>query len=483
MASPSSTASTQAQQPALAGLAPLLRPVEDVFALVRDARVCLFGEASHGTQEFYELRCDVSKRLIQEAGCMAVCIEGDFPETSSLHRYVMGYSASDDVDDALLPFQHRFPVWMWRNEPVREFLLWLRAHNASLPCEKRCGIFGLDLYSLGFAMECVVGYLKRRDPAAAEAVRLRYACFDPFLREPQLYGAAVARHLHAGCRDAVLSARSRVVEAVKRQARPTNHIDTKDEDFFAEMNAGVVVDAEKYYRAMFEYDDSSWNVRDRHFDATLYRVRHHLRSTRGGESADKVVVWAHNSHLGNAGATARAARGETNLGQLVRQIAGSSVVSVGQFTHGGTVTAAPDWGEPHEAFSINPSLPGSIEAALHALSKGVGRETFALDLRQPEVRAELTQAAGSRGWLERAIGVVYKPMSERASHYFSVAADLSRQFDIAVWCDTTSDLSPLDAPARPRTPDLEQEPEMGEFPSGVLRRRESIHSVVAELAE
>lgn len=145
---------------------------------------------------------------------------------------------------------------MWRNEPTRDFLLWLRAHNATLPCEKRCGIFGLDLYSLKFAMECVVGYLKRRDPEAAEAVRRRYSCFDPFLREPQLYGAAVARHLHAGCRDAVLSARAKVVEAVKKLAKPHNEISERDEAFFAEMNAIVVADAEKYYTAMFEWSDS-----------------------------------------------------------------------------------------------------------------------------------------------------------------------------------------------------------------------------------
>ncbi len=442
---------------ALLGLSPLLRPLDAVFDMVRDKTVVLFGEASHGTQEFYSFRCDVSKRLIQEAGCMAVCIEGDFPETSSLHRFVMGSSSVSDVDAALEPFKNRFPVWMWRNQPTRAFLSWLREHNAALPCEKRAGIFGLDLYSLQLAMTCVIDYLTEHDPRAAAEVKKRFACFDPFMPEPQLYGASVARHHHAGCRAAVLQARTIVVDTLRALSRPQNDIDALDEAFMTEMNARVVVDAEAYYRAMFDWNASSWNVRDKHFDDTLFRVRQHLRATRG-DGADRVVVWAHNSHLGDAGATGRAAAGETNLGQLARQSAGrAAVVNVGQFTHTGTVTAAEEWGDVHATRRVRPSLPGSYEAAMHAVAERTGQRIYAVDLRSREAQSVLASDLPMR--IERAIGVIYRPDTERQSHYFP--ARLREQFDVAVWWDTSSALKPLDPPERPTTPELD------EFPSGL----------------
>lgn len=450
-------AAPQKADSSLLGLAAQLRPLDDVFGMVRDKNIVLFGEATHGTQEFYAFRCDVSKRLIEEAGCMGVCIEGDWPECSALHAFVMSYSSVSDVDQALQPFTHRFPVWMWRNQPTRDFLLWLRERNASKPPEKRAGVFGLDLYSMALAMESVLKYLDAHDPTAAVEVRKRYSCLQVFMPEPQLYGAGVAKHHHAGCQRAVLEARNIVVARLRALAQPKSGLDQKDEAFIAEMNARVVVDGEAYYRAMFQYDESSWNVRDRHFDDTLYRVRQHLRATRGAGS-DRVVVWAHNSHLGDAGATGRAASGETNLGQLVRQAAGrGAVVNVGQFTHTGTVTAAQEWGDAHAARRVRPSLAGSWEAAMHSVSTEAGLPAFAVDLRTREAQTVLKRDLPSR--LERAIGVLYLPDTERQSHYFP--ARLGEQFDICVWIDETSALQPMDkAPGA-------VEPELDEYPSGL----------------
>jgi erythromycin esterase-like protein len=304
-----------------------------------------------------------------------------------------------------------------------------------------------------------VSFLERVDPPAAAEVRQAYACFDRFGDDPQRYGrcAAMARH-GEGCRGAAVRALTRVVEKSAAYARVGDGIHTRDAAFSNEMNARVVVDAEKYYRSMFEFNESSWNIRDKHFDDTLYRVRAHMKETRG---SDKVVVWAHNSHLGDAratktGATRPGQNAELNLGQLARESGGAAVVNVGQFTHSGTVTASDDWGEPHKTKQVRPALPGSYEELLHAAAAHANRETYALDLREPAVRAALAPPLSPR--LERAIGVIYRPETERQSHYFP--AFITRQFDVAVWHDTTRALPPLDA-AEPQTP----EPET--FPSGL----------------
>lgn len=434
-------AKKNAPDTSLHGLATMLQPLDAVFDMTRNHSVVLFGEASHGTEEFYHLRCEVTKRLITEAGCLAVCLESDFPETCALHRYVMGSSTALDAIEALEPFRHRFPLWMWRNHAVVDFLEWLRAHNATLPAEKRTGVWGLDLYSMQHSMEACVAYLADTDPMAASELKKRFACFDTFRIdgiEPQLYGAAVARHHYAGCRAAVLSARRIVTDSLRAQSAPRNGVDARDEAFFAEVDSRVVADAERYYVSMFQWDDSSWNLRDAHMDDTLYRVRSHLRATRGG---DRVVVWAHNSHVGDASATGRAAVGETNLGALARQSAGrAAVVCVGQFTHTGTVTAAQEWGEPHAVVPVNPSLAGSWEAAMHDLAAHCGRCTFCVDLRRPGAQHVLRAQVPTR--LERAIGVIYRPDTERQSHYFN--ADLAQQFDVAVWWDATTALRALD---------------------------------------
>ena len=398
-------------------------------------------------------------RLIQEAGFAGVCIEGDWPDTFALHSYVTGAAdPSQTLDDAFEPLKSRFPVWMWRNEPTREFIRALRGRNEPLPQDARAAVFGLDVYSMHASMAAVKAYLKKVDPPAAEAVGALYACFDAFGEDPQLYGrvAALGRHKD-GCRAAAVAA-LRQVAAKTAEYAARDGMPARDAAFSAEMNARCVVDAEAYYRAMFDWNESSWNVRDRHFDDVLWRVRQHLRETRG---SDKVVVWAHNSHLGDArhtktGAAKPGGNAELNLGQLARESGGAAVINVGQFTHRGTVTASDDWGEAHATKAVRPALPGSYEELLHAASLRAGRPTFALDLRDRGVRDALAPPVSPR--LERAIGVIYRPQTERQSHYF--AADLPRQFDICVWHDVTQAVQPLDV-SEPHTP----EPEA--FPTGL----------------
>jgi erythromycin esterase-like protein len=419
------------------------RPPGELFDRVADAQVVLVGEATHGTEEFYALRAELSLRLIVERGFAGVAIEGDLPDTAALHRYVTGIDA--DRDPALAGFR-RFPSWMWRNTVVRDFIDRLRAHNLSLPPQRRAGIFGLDLYSLHASMEAVVAYLQRVDPEKARAVRERYACFDRFGDDPQRYGYATELELGDDCRSAVRDALAQIAERRSGYA----HLDgvaAADEAFLTEANARVAADAEEYYRTMFAWDQSSWNVRDRHMDETLARVRAHLRATRGD---DRVVVWAHNSHLGDARATTMGRDGEVNLGQLARERADGEVRNVGLFTYDGTVVAADDWGEAHRVMTVRPAQPGSYEALFHVVGTA-----FALDLREPRVRDAV---GGER--LERAIGVIYRPRTEMRSHYFH--ADLPRQFDLAVHLDRTRALTPLDAS------EARAEPEAPEtYPSGV----------------
>ncbi len=312
---------------------------DPLIELIGEARFVLLGEASHGTHEFYRERARITQRLIKEKGFTVVAVEADWPDAYRVNRYARG--AGDDVDaaEALSDFR-RFPRWMWRNTEVVEFVEWLRAHNASLPAELgKTGFYGLDLYSLHASMKAVIQYLERTDPDAAQRARDRYACFDHFGPEPQVYGFIAATDRSKSCRDQVVS---QLVELQRRTAEHAHYDDpgAEDELFFAEQNAQVVKDAEEYYRAMFFGDVSSWNLRDTHMVETLEALVAHL-SRRGRQA--KVVVWAHNSHLGDARATEMSQRGELNVGQLVREKHAQDAVLVGFITHHGTVTAASDW--------------------------------------------------------------------------------------------------------------------------------------------
>jgi erythromycin esterase-like protein/adenine/guanine phosphoribosyltransferase-like PRPP-binding protein len=414
---------------------------------IGDARVVLLGEATHGTHEFYRERAFITRRLIVEKGFDGVAIEADWPDTYRINRYVRGTGPDEDAVDALGDFG-RFPTWMWRNADVLDFVGWLRAHNDTQPADRRAGVYGLDLYSLRASMQAVLAYLDKVDPAAARAARLRYGCFDQFGDEMQQYGYAAASGLAPSCeREAV----SQLTDLHRRRADYASRDGrvAADEFFFAEQNARLVKNAEQYYRTMFAGRVESWNVRDRHMTETLAELLRFLDRTRAGA---RLVVWAHNSHLGDARATEMGEGGELNVGQLMRETLGARAVLVGFMTNTGTVTAATEWDGPAHRRHVRPALAGSYEQVFH--ETGIPR--FLLPLRTD---LDLASALG-RPRLERAIGVLYLPESERRSHYFH--ARLPEQFDYVLHFDETRAVEPLERSALWQTGEVAET-----YPSGL----------------
>src|SRR5512135_3079359 len=420
---------------------------DPLLELIGDARVVLLGEASHGTHEFYRERARIPKRLIREKGFTAVAVEADWPDAYRVNRYIRGLSDDAEAIDALAGFR-RFPAWMWRNADVLDFVGWLRAHNDEAGLGRpKAGFYGLDLYSLHASMEAVLTYLDKVDPEVAGRARARYACFDLYGADTQAYGFASGLGLGPSCEHEVISQLVDLHRSAAEYALRDGRI-AEDDYFYAEQNARLVRDAEQYYRTMYRGEVSSWNLRDRHMAETLDALVEYL-GQRGG--IPKVVVWAHNSHLGDARATQMGARGEWNVGQLVRERYGRDAVLVGFTTYEGTVTAASNWDAPAERKRVRPALPDSYEALFH----DAGPERFLLTLREGDRAAALRQPR-----LERAIGVIYRPETERASHYFQ--ACLPAQFDAVLHFDRTRAVEPLE---RTAAWEVGEVPET--FPSGV----------------
>ena len=403
---------------------------DPLMNLIGDARFVLLGEASHGTHEFYQARAEITKRLITEKGFVAVAVEADWPDAYRVNRYVRGLNDDPTARDALAGFK-RFPIWMWRNTDVLDFIEWLRAHNTGLPPDARkTGFYGLDLYSLHASIEAVISYLEKVDPEAAKRARYRYSCFEHFGEDTQAYGYAAGFNLSKSCEDEVVAQLIELQQHTADYAKRDGWV-AEDEFFYAEQNARLAKDAEEYYRTMFSGRVSSWNLRDRHMTETLDALVAHLDREGGGT---KVVVWAHNSHVGDARATSMGSEGELNIGQLVRERHGRETVLVGFSTYTGTVTAASDWGAPLERKRVHPALPGSYEALFHQ----VGLSNFLLP--SPNDSQAANALRGPR--LERAIGVIYLPRTERVSHYFH--ARLPEQFDAVLHFDETRAVEPLD---------------------------------------
>ena len=402
---------------------------DSLIELIGDARFVLLGEASHGTHEFYRARADITRRLITEKGFNAVAVEADWPDAYRVNRFVRGVSDDGDAEESLSGFK-RFPTWMWRNADVLDFVGWLREFNDGRAPAARAGFYGLDLYSLFGSIQTVVGYLDTVDPAAAQRARYRYSCFEHAREDPQAYGYAASFDLSQSCEDDVvaqlLELRRKEPEYARRDGRLA-----ADEFFAAEQNARLVQNAERYYRSMFGGRVSSWNLRDRHMAETLDALSIHLSAPR---RPARIVVWAHNSHLGDARATEMGRSGELNVGQLLRERAGRDAVLVGFSTHTGTVTAASDWDALPERKRVVESLPGSFERLLH----DTGIDRFLVSLRDGGPVADALREPR----LERAIGVIYRPETERASHYFE--ARLSDQFDAVLHYDHTRAVEPLE---------------------------------------
>jgi erythromycin esterase-like protein len=409
------------------------RDYDPLLRLIGDARFVLLGEASHGTHEFYKARADITRRLITEKGFNAVAVEADWPDAYRVNCYARGAGDDETAEEALSGFK-RFPTWMWRNTDVVDFVEWLHERNDGLPPDARqAGFYGLDLYSLYTSIEAVLGYLEKIDPESAKRARYRYACFEHFGEDTQAYGYAASFGLSPSCETEVVNELVELQRNAASYARRDGRL-AEDEFFYAEQNARVVKDAEQYYRTMFTGRVSSWNLRDSHMTETLEALVEHLERTAGPA---KIVVWEHNSHLGDARATEMGRAGEHNVGQLVRQRQGRDAMLIGFTTYSGTVTAASDWDAPAERKNVRPALPGSYEALFHS----VGRPCFSLALCDGgELATGLREPR-----LERAIGVIYRPETERLSHYFQ--ARLADQFDAVIHFDETRAVEPLERTA------------------------------------
>jgi erythromycin esterase-like protein len=410
-------------------LEPQTRDYSNLLQKIGDARFVFIGEATHGSEEFYQSRIRITQRLIQEKGFMAIAIEGDWPDAYTIHRYIQGQLNYAQPKEALADF-NRFPTWMWRNTTMPPFLQWLREHNAGLPSNRQLGFYGLDLYSLNASMQAVIAYLMKLDPQAAQRARKRYACFDHTSLDPQTYGYLTNIGIKKSCIHEAVA----VLVDLQRNAFEylQDGLTAQDDYFFATQNARLVKDAETYYRSMFEGRASSWNIRDNHMAETLNILAEHLEN-RFNERA-KIIIWAHNSHIGDARATEMADQGEINIGQLIREQHDGHTCLIGFSTYQGSVTAASEWGNPPQFVKINPGLKGSYEEIFHQLQY----QNFLLDLvNSPELEHFLKIPR-----LQRAIGVIYRPESERYAHYFFT--HLTSQFDFLIHFDKTTAVIPLD---------------------------------------
>ncbi len=390
---------------------------------IGDARVVLVGESTHGTSEFYRMRAHLTRLLIEEHGFRIVGIEGDWPDVARVHRWVR----HEEDRDGWTPFA-RFPRWMWRNQETESFVSWLRRWNEGRATEDRGGVYGLDLYGMHRSMEAVLGYLERVDPATAHVARERYGCLTPWQQDPATYGRAVLTRRYRLCEEDVVSMLRELL---------ANRVDymTRDGDRFLDAlhNARLIADAEAYYRVMYEGGHASWNLRDRHMFETLISLL-----DWHGEDA-RAVVWAHNSHVGDAAATEMGGQGQTTIGELARGHFAERAFLIGQGTDRGVVAAARHWGGRLEFRTLRPSWPGSYEAICHATDVA----GFLVHLREPEHDRLLDELVPPR--LERAVGVVYRPETELQSHYFQ--ASLPHQVDAWIWFDETRAVTPLTHPS------------------------------------
>ncbi|WP_259650269.1 erythromycin esterase family protein [Gluconacetobacter diazotrophicus] len=399
----------------------------DAFDRFGDARVVLLGEATHGTSDFYRARAAITRRLVERHGFTIVAAEADWPDGARIDDYVRHHAPRPWRGPAF----SRFPGWMWRNEDVAAFVHWLHHHNAGLPEHRRVSFHGLDIYSLGESIHAVLSYLDRVDPPAAAAARARYGRLTPWQDDPARYGRAVMQYGQDSCEDAVVA---QLRDLLARRLHDVRHNHDGGASggngaawFDAVQNARIVRAAEQYYRVMYRGSTESWNLRDRHMFGTVQALLAH----RG--DAAKIVIWAHNSHIGNAAATAMGWAGQFNIGELCRMAHGDEAVLIGLGTDRGTVAAASEWDGEMEVMTVRPARTDSYEHAF--LLAGLPRALF--DWRDNRPLREAVRGP----WRERAIGVIYRPDSELGSHYFE--ATLADQFDAWVWLEKTKAVTPL----------------------------------------
>lgn len=413
--------------------------LQPLFDRIGDARIVMLGEASHGTHEYYTWRAHISKRLIEEKGFSFIAVEGDWPDCYLLNRFIKGYDTEHKSVREVLEEFNRWPTWMWANWEIVALANWLRDHNTRLAADKRVGFYGLDVYSLWESMESIMKYLKKTDPSALKVAEKAYQCFEPYKEnEGQAYARA-SKFVPDLCQTEVVSLLKEI-----RQKLPTYNSDYENV-FNAEQNALIAVNAERYYRAMIEGGPHSWNVRDRHMADTLERLlKFH------GENS-KVIVWEHNTHIGDARATDMLDDGMFNIGELARvEHHDKGVVLVGFGSYEGTVIAAREWEARMQKMNLPPAQKGSWEYLL----RKAGKEDKLLLLDDFTNNNTLMQNYIGH----RAVGVVYNPKFERNGNY--VPTILPVRYDAFIYLDETKALLPLHI-----KPDGHQTPET--YPFGV----------------
>ena len=404
--------------------------LDPLMESIGDKKVVLLGEASHGTHEYYTWRTAISKRLIEEKGFNFIAVEGDWPASYKLNRYIKGYKKADTTVESILEKMDRWPTWMWANWEVADLIEWMKEHNRGLSPEKKAGFYGLDVYSLWASMNEMLIYLEKKDHPVAEEVRKAVACFDPFDQDEQKY----ARHTlyNERCKKEVLN----VLEHIRLEMPGLNS--DREAAFNAEQNALIAVNAEEYYTAMIQFDGKSWNVRDRHMMETLKR----LMDFHGAEA--KGIVWAHNTHIGDARATDMEDEGLINIGELAREEYGlDNVYLCGFAGYEGEVIAGSEWGAPMENMNVPPAKKRSIEERLHKEYNADGYLLFDEDENRMKYNREFPH---------RAIGVVYDPLHERPGNY--VPSIISERYDALIYLNKTSALHPLHIyPDKKKLPD------------------------------
>lgn len=388
---------------------------------IGDAQIVLLGEATHGTHEFYEIRAEITKKLIKEKQFNLIAIEGDWPDAYQINRYVHKQAYST-AHEAVSSFD-RFPTWMWANVPMIDLIEWLHLHNAK--DKNKVSFYGMDLYSLYRSIGVVIESLKKIDPQLAKEAAQRYACLDRFNQDPQQYAYAVFSRVTKSCKDEVII-QLKKLEEMEWQFVQNKNVSAQDA-FYLTQNARVIKNSESYYRSLFINEVNNWNLRDTHMMETVDQI---LDFHKNQGQDPKIVIWAHNSHVGNAAATQMGDRGELNIGQLVKEKYGSKAFNLGFTTYNGTVSAASDWHGPVERKTVRDALPGSYEDLFHS----VGITEFLLSLEDKNIVPKKL--------LERAIGVIYAPYTERSSHYFYTS--LAHQFDAVIHYDQTTALEPLE---------------------------------------
>ncbi|MDD2675737.1 MAG: erythromycin esterase family protein [Flavobacterium sp.] len=403
---------------------PLENPtdLDPLMNYIGDAKYVLLGEASHGTHEYYTWRAKISQRLIQEKGFCFIAVEGDWPDCYRLNRFAKGYlDSGKDILNVLTEFK-RWPTWMWANWEIAAFIDWLKIYNESFPVDERIGFYGLDVYSFKESMNSIIQYLEKNDPKALAITKTAMKCFEPYGKDEGQSYARASSFIPELCEKEIIHMLTEILRNVPNYNHDLENV------LSIEQNAFVTRNAEKYYRAMIRRGSTSWNIRDQHMVSTIDR----LMKFHGKDA--KIIIWEHNTHIGDARATEMISEGMVNVGQLLReQYATDDVVAVGFGSYKGSVIAGREWGDSMRKIKVPEAVDGSWEHAFHLASKGQNRLLLMNKVKDEKCLSSLIG--------HRAIGVVYNPEHERFGNY--VPTILPKRYDAFIFIDETNALHPI----------------------------------------